>query len=78
MKSPRKKWSSEIEYYKYLKDQQEETLKSQKNDIMNLTKSLEELKEENSKVLSSLEEAKHFKANADLEFKRVFLFLICD
>lgn len=71
MKSPRKKWSSEIEYYKYLKDQQEETLKSQKNDILNLAKSLQELNEERFKALSSLEEAKHFKANADLEFKRV-------
>ena len=74
MKSPRKKWISEIEYYKYLKEQQEETLKSQKSDIMNLAKSLEELKDEKSQVLSSFEEAKLFKANADLEFKRVFLF----
>ncbi len=74
MKSPsRKKWSSEIEYYKYLKDQQENTLKSQKNDIINLSKNLQELNEDKNKSLTSLEESKLLKTNADLEFNRVFI-----
>ena len=61
MKSTLKKCQTETDYYKYLKNQQEQTLKSQKSDIITLQKTLQETLQEKVKVQSFFSEINDLK-----------------